>query len=185
MKLTSFLSRHMPATAAVVAVALLVVACGDAGTASGPGPATMADGKVVASLQAQSAEIEPRVEKVTDGVYVAVGYALANAILLEGENGVVIVDVTESVEAARTIMAEFRKITDKPVVALVYTHNHADHVFGGRGFVPEGEVPVYAHDTTNYYINRFANIIRPAIDTRSTRMFGTLLPSFGIGHVGI
>lgn len=175
MKLTSFLSRHMPATAVVVAVALLVVACGDAGTASGPGPATMADGKVVASLQAQSAEFEPRVEKVTDGVYVAVGYALANAILLEGENGVVIVDVTESVEAARTIMAEFRKITDKPVVALVYTHNHADHVFGGRGFVPEGEVPVYAHDTTNYYINRFANIIRPAIDTRSTRMFGTLL----------
>lgn len=187
MRLTSFLSRLLPATAALAVAAFFVVACSDVGTPPEAGPVTTADGKVVASLQAQSAEFEPRVVKVTDGVYVAVGYALANSILLEGDDGVVIVDVTESVEAARTIMAEFRKITDKPVVALIYTHNHADHVFGGRGFVPEGEVPVYAHDTTNYYINRFANIIRPAIYTRSTRMFGTLLPRGpgGVVNAGI
>ena len=187
MRLTSLLSKLLTAIAASVAAAILVVACGDAGTPPEAAPVTTADGKVVASLQAHSAEFEPRVVKVTDGVYVAVGYALANSIMLEGDDGVVIVDVTESVEAARNIMTEFRKITDKPVAALIYTHNHADHVFGGRGFVPEGEVRVYAHDTTNYYINRFANIIRPAIYTRSTRMFGTLLPPGpeGVVNAGI
>ncbi len=178
----------MLVTGIVVALAgLLGTGCGDGGSAPSAGSGADSDGRVAASLQAHTAQFEPRIIQVTDGVYVAVGYALANAILLEGEDAVVIVDVTESVEAARTIMAEFRKITDKPVAALIYTHNHADHVFGGRGFVPEGDVPVYAHDTTNYYINRFANIIRPAIYTRSTRMFGTLLPGGpeGVVNAGI
>jgi len=70
---------------------------------------------------------------VTDGVYVAVGFALANSILLEGEKGVVVVDVTESVEAARAILALFRKYySSKPITDIVYTHNHGDHVFGAE-----------------------------------------------------
>ena len=62
------------------------------------------------------------------------------------------------------------------VHAAVFTHNHADHVFGARAFAAPGEVPVYAHQSTGYYINRVVNQIRPIITTRSMRMFGHHLP---------
>lgn len=146
--------------------------------------------RVEPSLAAHSAEFAPAVYRVADGVYSAVGFALANSILIEGDDGVVIVDVTESVETARAILAEFRKITDKPIKALVYTHNHGDHVFGGPGFVsPDAlsEVEVFAHETTNEYINRVVNIIRPGLMRRTARMFGHLLPEgeSGVVNAGI
>lgn len=62
----------------------------------------------------------------------AIGYAFANSIMIIGKTGVVIVDVTESYEAAVEIFKEFRKITDKPVTDIIYTHNHADHVQGAK-----------------------------------------------------
>ena len=37
-----------------------------------------------ASLRNHSKKFEQRIEKVTDGVYVAIGYALSNMIFLEG-----------------------------------------------------------------------------------------------------
>lgn len=162
---------------------LLLAACAapdHAGPTIGPDTDT--------ALARHGSLFEKRVEKVTEGVYVAIGYALANSILLEGDDGLVIVDVTESVETAREVYTAFRRISDKPIKAIIYTHNHADHVFGGRGFFPDGvpdDLQVYAHDSTNYYINRFANILRPAIATRSARMFGTALPEGEVINAGI
>lgn len=152
-------------------LALTLLACGEeapVGEAVGP-----------EALIAHSAEFERRIYDVTDGVHVAVGYALANSILIEGDGGAIVVDVLGSVEAAQTVRAEFEKITDEPIVALVYTHNHADHVFGGRGFVPDGNVEAFAHETTEYYIDRIVSIIRPIIAQRSGRMFGNSLPRSG------
>ena len=80
------------------------------------------------ALKAHSELFHKGVEKVTDGVYVAIGYGLANSIMLEGDDGIIIVDTMESADEARTVLAEFRKITDKPVKAIIYTHNHTDHV---------------------------------------------------------
>ena len=73
-----------------------------------------------------------RLLQVTDGVYMAIGFAIANSILLEGPEGVVIVDVTESLESGQEVLRAFRKITQKPIKALIYTHNHADHIYGAE-----------------------------------------------------
>jgi len=70
--------------------------------------------------------------QVTDGVWVAVGYALANSILLEGREGLVVVDVTECERAARKIRDAFSRISNKSIVAVIYTHNHQDHTSGAR-----------------------------------------------------
>ncbi len=143
------------------------------------------------ALKAHSELFHKGVEKVTDGVYVAIGYGLANSIMLEGDDGIIIVDTMESADEARTVLAEFRKITDKPVKAIIYTHNHTDHVFGAAGFAEGKDIPVYAHESTSYYINRVVNQIRPIITARSMRMFGNHLPhgehiNDGIGpHLGI
>ena len=42
-------------------------------------------GAAEASLREHSKIFEKRIEKVTDGVYVAIGYALSNMIFLEGK----------------------------------------------------------------------------------------------------
>ena len=48
--------------------------------------------------------------------------------MVEGTDGVIMIDSGSSVEQAQTILSEFRKITDKPVSALIYTNGKADHV---------------------------------------------------------
>ena len=49
----------------------------------------------VAELAAHTEEFRREVIKVTDGVYVAIGFGLANSIMLEGTDGLVIVDAME------------------------------------------------------------------------------------------
>ncbi len=121
------------------------------------------------------------------GVHVAIGYGLANTIWLEGPDGVVVVDTLGSLKAARAAKAALRKITDKPIRAIVLTHNHADHTFGTQAML-EGEapdVPIYAHHNMNAALDRVVSVIRPIIYTRSMRMFGTQLGGDDLMHCGI
>ena len=58
----------------------------------------------------------------------AIGYGLANAIILEGENSCVLIDTMEGHEAAQEALDAIKKvIKDKPIVAIILTHFHADH----------------------------------------------------------
>jgi len=126
------------------------------------------------------------VEKVTSNIYVAVGFGLANSIMIEGTDGLIIIDTMESKEAGLEVMAEFRKITPKPVKAIIYTHNHADHVLGTEAFIEDGHTPaIYAHETTDYHVNRVINQMRPIIGTRSMRMFGSFLDEKKMVNAGI
>jgi len=82
--------------------------------------------------------VTPRVEKVTDDIYVALGYAMGNVTMIITDEGLVIIDTTESEEAAQKILSDFRKITDQPVRYIIYTHFHPDHNQGTRAFYSEG-----------------------------------------------
>ena len=137
------------------------------------------------NLARHSEEFRKEIITVTDGVHVAVGYGLANSILIEGDDGVIIVDTLESVEAALPVKEAFDRITSKPVKAIIYTHNHADHIFGATVFAGDDGPDVYSHETTLYYIDRILSIIRPTIYRRSMRQFGTLLPEGGLVNAGI
>ncbi|NKB20292.1 MAG: MBL fold metallo-hydrolase [Alphaproteobacteria bacterium] len=100
--------------------------------------------KPVEKLRAHSAEFEKTVFDVGDGVYTAVGYAASNSSMIIGDDGIIIIDTTESTGAASNIFAEFRKITDKPVRAIIYTHGHRDHISGASVFAKGGEPDIYA-----------------------------------------
>ena len=52
-------------------------------------------------LEKHSEEFVKEVIKVGDNIYCAIGYGLANCIMLEGDDGVVIIDTLESREVAR------------------------------------------------------------------------------------
>jgi len=136
--------------------------------------------KINPRLTEHSRKMEQRVYKVTDNVYSAVGFGLANSTMIVGNHGIIIVDVMESNEAAKNVLAEFRKITDKPVKAIVYTHNHSDHTMGVKAFTSEedvkaGKVQIYAHETMMNTVINNASVIAPILGLRSTYTFGILL----------
>jgi len=136
------------------------------------------------ALQEHSLEFEQQVINVTDGVYVAIGYGLANSIMIEGEDGVIIIDVMESVQAGEKVKAAFNSITDKPVKAIIYTHNHTDHIFGATAFA-DSTTDVYAQELMPYYLDRLVTVVRPIIEKRSYRMFGTYLQEDVLVNCGI
>ena len=54
-------------------------------------------------------------------------------MMIDAPDGLIIIDTTESLDSAKVILQEFRQIIpDKPIKAVVYTHNHADHTFGAQ-----------------------------------------------------
>ena len=128
---------------------------------------------------------KPEIIEVTSGIHVAIGFGLANSILIEGENGNIIVDCLESDDVAQKVKAEFNKISNKPIKAIIYTHNHADHIFGAGAMAGEDNPDIYSHELTNYYIDRLLNIVQPVIGRRSMRMFGTRLDAASHINCGI
>jgi len=73
-------------------------------------------------------------------VYSAVGYDLANSMMLVGPSGVVIVDTLGEEGSAQTVIDLFKKLVPTsngtlPVKAIVYTHNHIDHISGVDAFL--------------------------------------------------
>lgn len=125
------------------------------------------------------------VEKVGDNIFAAIGYGIANSIMIEGDEGVIIVDTMTNMEEAAEVLAEFRKITAKPIKAIIYTHSHPDHVFGAQVFTAGGRPEIYAHQTTEYYVNRLFTEIGPIIGSRSARMYGNFLAPGQVLNVGI
>ena len=167
-------------TLAVMALLLTVAACGRS-----PSPPA-APAATPAALAAHSAEFKREVLKVADGVYVAIGYGIANSILLEGTDGVIVVDTMETAESAQEVLAEFRKLTDKPVKAVIYTHSHPDHIGGARVFTGGSEdVPVYAHRDVIRNMEKTSIELQTAITKRSLRMYGPYLPPEEMVNVGI
>ena len=113
--------------------------------------------------------------EVTEGVHVAIGYGLANSVLIEGTDGVIIVDTLESDEAARPVKEAFVAITDAPVVRSS-TRTTTLITSLDRVRWRETMTEVYAHETTREHITKIVSVVRPAIFTRSMRQFGVFLP---------
>jgi alkyl sulfatase BDS1-like metallo-beta-lactamase superfamily hydrolase len=96
-------------------------------------------------LRAQSAEFRKEVIRVTEGVYVAVGYSASNVILIQGDAGSIIVDTATDPVAARAIRAAFGDLLRAPVRAIIYTHSHPDHTGGARVFAGTDRPEIISH----------------------------------------
>ncbi len=97
------------------------------------------------TLRAQSNEFRRDVIRVTDGVYVAVGYSASNVILIQGDGGSIIVDTSTDPAAARAIRAAFGRLLGAPVRAIIYTHSHPDHTGGARVFAGTDHPEILSH----------------------------------------
>ena len=66
---------------------------------------------------------------------------LSNMTIIEGKDGITIVDPLISAETAKIGLDLYYKHRgNKPVKAVIYTHSHIDHYGGVRGVVDEADV---------------------------------------------
>ena len=120
-------------------------------------------------------------------IHFAIGFGIANSIMVEGEEGNIIIDAADSVYEAEKIYSLFRQKNSNPIKAVIYTHNHGDHTFGAAYYLTtQDEKPrIISHEDTDYYVQRIMGILNPIITSRSTRMFGTTLSEKDLINVGI
>jgi alkyl sulfatase BDS1-like metallo-beta-lactamase superfamily hydrolase len=76
---------------------------------------------------------------------------IGNSTIIEGDDGLIVYDTSVNMDAGAHIAAEIRKISDKPIKAIFYSHHHPDHYNGTAALVtPEqvaaGSVKIYAWD---------------------------------------
>ncbi len=91
--------------------------------------------------------------KIADNVYSYVGATdaspansfAANAGIVIGRDGILVVDTLISAKEGQRFLADIRKISDKPIKYVVNTHTHLDHAFGNCVFARQGAV-VISHD---------------------------------------
>ncbi|MBL6693605.1 MAG: MBL fold metallo-hydrolase [Proteobacteria bacterium] len=111
-----------------------------------------------------------------ENIKVAVGYGLANSILVLGNSQSLVVDTMGGIETASRVIADLNIPLDKPVTTLAYTHFHADHTLGAQAFVDQFPIEnVISHETTVAEIRDFFGIKRDLISERSLKMFGSIL----------
>ena len=74
---------------------------------------------------------------VTDDGVISFRFFFHRNIFIVTDDGVIATDPLNP-KAAGILMREIKKIPDKPVKYLVYSHNHWDHVLGGKIFQQAG-----------------------------------------------
>jgi alkyl sulfatase BDS1-like metallo-beta-lactamase superfamily hydrolase len=151
-----------------------------------------------------------RPKGLTYRAFSAVGYNLANTIAIIGpepKKEIVIIDTLGDVESVGEALKEFRRMKvfpegDLPIRAIIYTHNHIDHIGGVKRFIAESIfkkacdeetqsssgsdapmdadvrdcVSVIGQEQIVSGVNATATIVGSIINPRSGYMYGGFIP---------
>ena len=128
--------------------------------------------------------------ELAPGFYQLRGFDLSNMHVVEGDEGIIVIDPLISAETAAAALALYREHRgERPVTGLIYTHSHIDHFGGAKGVVSAEEVaerriPVLAPAGFLHHAvseNVFAGT---AMGRRAAYMYGARLERGADGQVG-
>ena len=127
--------------------------------------------------------------EVADGIWQVRGYDISNMTLIASDHGWLIVDVLTTAATAEACLELANNVLgQREVMAVIYTHSHADH-FGGingvttQGAVDTGDVRIIAPEGFLREAVSENVIAGPAMGRRAGYMFGPLLAPGPLGHV--
>jgi alkyl sulfatase BDS1-like metallo-beta-lactamase superfamily hydrolase len=128
-------------------------------------------------------------EVVPGKIYQVRGFDLSNMTLIRGDTGWIIFDVLLVREtAAAALQFAMNELGERPVVAVIYSHSHADHFGGIRGVVDEadvrsGKVKIIA--PRGFMDNAIAENVYAgnAMTRRASYQYGRVLPVSPFGQV--
>lgn len=90
-----------------------------------------------------AAEVDMELKQVSEHVYYVQGKAgiaidnhgfISNAGFVVTDEGVVVLDSLGTPSLAYMLLEKIRSVTDKPIIKVVVTHYHADHIYGLQVF---------------------------------------------------
>lgn len=116
---------------------------------------------VVFSLLSEQGAFAQGLTKIADNVYSYVGEKdaspghsfAANAGIIIGRDGVLVVDTLISAKEGARFLADIRKVTDRPIKYVINTHTHLDHAFGNCIFAKIGAT-VISHSADRKLLER-------------------------------
>ena len=128
--------------------------------------------------------------EVVEGIYQVRNLDLSNMTIIEGAEGITVVDPLISEETAKAgIDLYYANRGQKPVKAVIYSHSHIDHYGGVRGVVSEedvasGKVKIYAPEGFLEAAVAENVMAGNTMSRRASYMYGNLLKPDAKGQVG-
>ncbi|WP_233888298.1 alkyl sulfatase dimerization domain-containing protein [Paraburkholderia flagellata] len=131
--------------------------------------------------------VAPRLIEVAPKVWNLVGIGISSRMMVEAPEGLVIFDTGDDLDDGERALAEFRKVSDRPIKAIVYSHNHYAH--GTQAFTREApDAMIIGHHQVNRHLaeistgfasgGEFPEAV-PALTARYERQFALHLPQQG------
>jgi glyoxylase-like metal-dependent hydrolase (beta-lactamase superfamily II) len=112
---------------------------------------------------AQPAARVVEVDKLKDNLYMMRGGGGNSAVFIMSD-GVTVVD-TKNPGWGAPLLEKIRSVTDKPIVRIINTHTHGDHVSGNVEFPATVEVVTHENTAKNMQLMRSPTGITPAPGT--------------------
>lgn len=134
-------------------------------------PATPAD----LSNQCDENIGKPHVEHPAENVWVAVGYDLANTILVQTKTGNVIIDVGMSPARAAEAKAALLREAPGATKAIILTHSHIDHTGGASAWVEPGTEIWATAKFRDHFLKQYA-LFNQAETRRGGSQYGEHVP---------
>ena len=153
---------------------------------------TLPGGQIAHELHVeQSGRLARTFSEVCPGVWCFVGNGLSNQSFIDAPDGIIAIDTGESIEEMNEAIAELRNVSQRPIVAVMYTHFH--YVDGTKAVIAENngkQVPIWGHEKIADNRRRTASEIAPAYGRGLVEQFAMQLPedgedgrvNVGLGH---
>ncbi len=119
-----------------------------------------------------------KITKVRDGVFVIQGLGISNCIVVEGKESIIVFDTGDNAEEGLQRLKEIRKITDKPISTVVYSHWHYSN--GTSVFLPEGnKIEIIGHKKLDFNKTNAIGLMAPTTLRRAAFQLAMYLPKEG------